>query len=80
MVVVLPGNRLVINDFFVESGTNCLMKYGNDVIQGQFISADGKEVGTYSAVSSSLCLNLKRKSGRSILWIFLEEVPQLFVP
>lgn len=43
VVVVLPGNRLVINDFFVESGTNCLMKYGNDVIQGQFISADGKE-------------------------------------
>lgn len=46
VVVVLPGNRLVINDCYVEAGMACLMKYGADTMQGQFISADGKEVGT----------------------------------
>ena len=45
IVVVLPGNRLVINDCYVEAGMACLMKYGTDTMQGQFISADGKEVG-----------------------------------
>lgn len=43
--MVLPGNRLVINDCYVEAGMACLMKYGTDTMQGQFISADGKEVG-----------------------------------
>ena len=45
VVVVLPGNRLVINDCYVEAGMACLMKYGTDTMQGQFISADQKEVG-----------------------------------
>lgn len=35
----------MINDCFVEAGMACLMKYGPDTMQGQFVSADGKEVG-----------------------------------
>lgn len=45
VVVVLPGNRLVVNDFFIESGMQCTMKNGDEIVTGQFISADSKEVG-----------------------------------
>lgn len=44
VVVVLPGNRLIVNDFFIESGMQCTMKNGDEIVVGQFISADSKEV------------------------------------
>ena len=44
MVVVLPGNRLMVNDLFIEPGMKCLLTYKSEIMIGQLILVDAKEV------------------------------------
>lgn len=44
MVVVLPGNRLMVNDLFIEPGMKCLMTFKSEMTVGQLVLVDAKEV------------------------------------
>lgn len=44
VVVILPGGRLIVNDFYIEPGMSCIMKSNIELLVGQFLSADSKEV------------------------------------
>lgn len=54
VVVVLPGNRLIINDLFIEPGVSCVLKNNMETFVGQFVSVDSKEVDFTSFFDSSL--------------------------
>lgn len=54
VVVVLPGNRLIINDLLIEPGANCVLKNNMEILVGQFVSVDSKEVDFTSLFYSSL--------------------------
>ena len=42
VVVVLPGNRLIINDLFIEPGVSCVLKNNMETFIGQIVSVDSK--------------------------------------
>ena len=44
LVVILPGNQLVVNDLFIAPGMELTLQTGELRIHGQFISAEQKEV------------------------------------
>ena len=54
VVVVLPGNRLIINDLFIEPGVSCVLKNNMETFIGQIVSVDSKEVSLPSLFDSSL--------------------------
>lgn len=54
VVVVLPGNRLIINDLLIEPGSSCVLKNNMETFVGQFVSVDSKEVDFTSFFDSSL--------------------------
>ena len=44
IVVVLPGNRLLVNDVFIEPNMECYLKRDKEEVHGMFVSAEPKEV------------------------------------
>ena len=44
IVVVLPGNRLLVNDLFLEPNTECYLRKEKEEMHGMFVSAESKEV------------------------------------
>ncbi|KAK8825668.1 hypothetical protein WA577_000839 [Blastocystis sp. JDR] len=43
IVVVLPGNRLLVNDLFLEPNTECYLVKDKEEMHGVFVSAEPKE-------------------------------------
>lgn len=48
IVVVLPGNRLLVNDLFLEPNTECYLVKDKEEMHGVFVSAEPKEVAEWS--------------------------------